>query len=57
MGITFYLVLSQDFETFWFSRNTTSLTKKKLYKKHDYGSSNQQTDQKIDKLTDILAMH
>ena len=31
--------------------------KKKLYKKHDYGSSNQQTDQKIDKLTDILAMH
>ena len=30
--------------------------KKKLNKRRNYGSLNQQTDQRIDKMTDILAM-
>ena len=36
--------------------NITSLTKKKLNKKRNYGSLNHQTDQKIDQMTDVLAM-
>ena len=48
--------LSYDFKPYRLLRNKTSF-KKRINKKRDFGSLNRQTDQKIDKLTDILAVH